>query len=903
MNPSRTRRWLIAVLTAVALSCLASANAIAQTVPLRLGTVSGVSLNLAFPVTSGGKTYYYLDKDNNGETSSFDQLSHNDLDTLLNDGSDTTDTLDTRSVITDGYTLILPTISEWRAFQSVQGTPAKWSNSFYLSATRDSAETHAVIRLSDGTTFPDDPDASVAYTAFQVLPITALTFDTSIISTPNSAYTYNVSRTVTLSLPPATGGLVPLRYTLTGDIPDGLEFSTATRTLAGTPTTETDTVTLTYMVTDSTETTATLTFMVTVLSGEFITTWQISPGSENNRTITIPIHADSNYRYTVDWGDETDDTEIYTSSTIGATHTYSTPATTTSYKVTITGVFPRIYFNSEGDKDKIISIDQWGNNLWDSMESAFWGCGNLGYTAKDTPDLSQVTDMSHMFRGAAVFNGDIGNWDVSNVTNMQNMFSRASVFNQDIGDWDVSNVTNMETMFSSALKFNQNIGDWDVSKVTNMESIFSFASLFNQDIGDWDVSNVTNMANMFIGASAFNQDISDWKVGNVIHMGAMFSGARKFNQNISQWEVNKVTGMSGMFFSANAFNQDISQWKVGNVTNMANMFEFANKFNQDIGDWDVSNVIEMSHMFEFASAFDQDIGRWKVNNVTDMDSMFEFASAFDQDIGGWDVGKVTNMRDMFADATLSIDNYDALLAGWSKLELQSSVSFSAGNSQHCNQPARDILTVRYEWIISGDNPADNCSLTFGTETIPDQNYNVGRPVSVTLTEAYGGTDPLNYTLTSTDSIPAELDFTTATRTLAGTPTATAAVTLTYTVTDSVMATAALTFMVTVTKRQQTGFAFTDATVRKTIEDTDPFTLTPNGGSGSGAVTYESSDTPVATVDPNSGEVTIVAIGETTITATKAGDANYNLATASYTLIVTAAAALLFRIKAFLEGAQ
>ncbi|MCD8207258.1 MAG: DUF6273 domain-containing protein, partial [Bacteroidales bacterium] len=58
----------------------------------------------------------------------------------------------------------------------------------------------------------------------------------------------------------------------------------------------------------------------------------------------------------------------------------------------------------------------------------------------------------------------------------------------------------------------------------------------------------------------------------------------------------------------------------------------------------------------------------------------------------------------------------------------------------------------------------------------------------------------------------------------------------------------------------------------------------------GEVTYDSSNEDVATVDEN-GEVTILAAGETTITATAAGDeenspANYAAASASYTLTVT-----------------
>ena len=147
---------------------------------------------------------------------------------------------------------------------------------------------------------------------------------------------------------------------------------------------------------------------------------------------------------------------------------------------------------------------------------------------------------------------------------------------------------------------------------------------------------------------------------------------------------------------------------------------------------------------------------------------------------------------------------------------------------------------------------------------------------------------MDYDLTP---IPDGLTFTTATLTLAGTPTMTAAtVTLTYTVTDSAdsPATAALTFMVTVDKGEQTSFVFPDATVNKIIEeDSSTFTVTATGGSGDGAVTYESDDTAVATVD-SSGEVIIKTIGTTTITATKATDANYNEATAQYTLTVNPA---------------
>lgn len=58
--------------------------------------------------------------------------------------------------------------------------------------------------------------------------------------------------------------------------------------------------------------------------------------------------------------------------------------------------------------------------------------------------------------------------------------------------------------------------------------------------------------------------------------------------------------------------------------------------------------------------------------------------------------------------------------------------------------------------------------------------------------------------------------------------------------------------------------------------------------GDGEVTYSSSDTNVATVNNTTGEVTIVGVGKTTITATAAATQNYKEGTASYTLTVNKA---------------
>lgn len=266
----------------------------------------------------------------------------------------------------------------------------------------------------------------------------------------------------------------------------------------------------------------------------FITTWRTTVADE---TITIPTTG-TGYSYTVTWGDGSTDATVYTGN---ASHQYAVAGT---YTVSISGSFPRIFFNNFGDKSKILTVQQWGDIQWASMERAFIGCNNLTIPATDAPDLSAVTSMFRMFYQASSFNQPIGHWNVSTIKSMNSMFF-ATPFNQDLSTWDVSNVTDMLNMFSQT-PFNQNIGNWNVSNVTNMGGMFASNEAFNQDIGNWNVSKVTSMSSMFANAFAFNQDLSAWNTANVTSMSFMFFQNNGFNQNLGSWNISKVTNMASM---------------------------------------------------------------------------------------------------------------------------------------------------------------------------------------------------------------------------------------------------------------------------------------------------------------------------------------------------------------------
>lgn len=417
-------------------------------------------------------------------------------------------------------------------------------------------------------------------------------------------------------------------------------------------------------------------------------------------TFTLPLESSGTYNFNVDWGDTSSDI-ITVWNQAETTHTYASAGT---YVVTITGTITGWRFAYGGSRSKFYEVREWGplrlgnntlyfagcNNLTviaidnldltgtTTLEYAFWACTSLTTVpSMNTWDVSNVTDMDHMFDYTPLFNQDIGNWDVSNVTTMHGMFYSADSFNQDLNSWNVSSVIDMNAMFYRATAFNGNITSWDVSSVTGMQSMFADTPVFNQNIGSWNVSSVTDMQGIFENAIIFNQDIGSWVVSSVVHMGSMFYGAIVFNQDIGSWNVSSVLDFSDMFYGAIAFNQDIGSWNVSSANGMQGMFNGATLFNQDISGWTTSSLIITEDMFNNATAFDQDLSSWNITLLIDAENMF---------LG----------------ITLSTANYNALLTGWEAQVEQPNVTFHGGNSTYnagAPATARAALAAN-GWIIT-----------------------------------------------------------------------------------------------------------------------------------------------------------------------------------------------------------
>jgi hypothetical protein len=132
-----------------------------------------------------------------------------------------------------------------------------------------------------------------------------------------------------------------------------------------------------------------------------------NPGTSSNNQFTIPTTG-SGYHYSVDCNDD----GVWEATNRSGDYTCDYGPNTGTYTIVISGTFPRIYFNNGGDKDKILTVENWGTAInWTSMESAFYGCSNLtrvpGANAAESPNLSNVTSMNHMFAETGSFDQDI----------------------------------------------------------------------------------------------------------------------------------------------------------------------------------------------------------------------------------------------------------------------------------------------------------------------------------------------------------------------------------------------------------------------------------------------------------------------------------------------------------------
>lgn len=188
------------------------------------------------------------------------------------------------------------------------------------------------------------------------------------------------------------------------------------------------------------------------------------------------------------------------------------------------------------------------------------------------------------------------------------------------------------------------------------------------------------------------------------------------------------------------------------------------------------------------------------------------------------------------------------------------------------------------WVTTDVTGSDNCvsidnfSIATSATVAPPvaSNGSTTGTVGTTFTtfnlSTLATNSPTSYTQTG-GTLPPGLSLNTTSGAITGTPTAAGSYSINFTASNSGGTSAAATLGFTIAKGNQT---ITFNTLTAVVYGTSPGTLTATSSSGL-AVSFSSANTTVATVSGST--ISYLAVGSSNITATQAGDANWNAATA------------------------
>ena len=407
-------------------------------------------------------------------------------------------------------------------------------------------------------------------------------------------------------------------------------------------------------------------------------------------------------------------------------------------------------------------IGNWNTAQVTNMRSMFYGATSFDQNIGGWNTVA-VTSMEGMFRRATSFNQDISGWDVRKVGNMGKMFFGATAFSQNLGPWYVGDG---ELTMSSTLMAGDVVATITTQNATldahnpvytlsgtnaNFFTLTGNVLTVNQapsttgkssytitiaSTGAFGTNNQREVTITFNEAGSAANFITTWRTTTANESITIPTEGRGYNYTVHWGDGSSESGKSGnathtyaspgdhtvsiggvfpRIYFANRGDKskirDVTQWGNTAWTSMERAFDGANNLTGTATDApDLSGVTSMFRMFRRATSFNGDISRWNTARVTDMQSMFYGATSFDQDIGGWNVETVTDMESMFASATLSLTNYDALLAGWNRQPLQTGVTFDGGDAKYSSDAAH---TARENMKATIANGGDNWTITDG----------------------------------------------------------------------------------------------------------------------------------------------------------------------------------------------
>ena len=216
-------------------------------------------------------------------------------------------------------------------------------------------------------------------------------------------------------------------------------------------------------------------------------------------------------------------------------------------------------------------------------------------------DVSNITDMSNIFKWLDPHNIDISEWDVSSVKDMHSMFYMCKNLNCDLSNWDMSNVKNINAMFYGCESFEgKGLENWDISSCQTSINTFTKCYKLNIDLSTWNVSNIVEISSMFLDCINFEgKGLKKWDMTNITRSVCAFCGCKNFNGNgLENWKFPKLKVAREMFNGCENFNCDVSNWDMSDCSDISRMFYNCKKFKgEGLDKWNIQPKVKKTLAF------------------------------------------------------------------------------------------------------------------------------------------------------------------------------------------------------------------------------------------------------------------------------------------------------------------
>ena len=152
---------------------------------------------------------------------------------------------------------------------------------------------------------------------------------------------------------------------------------------------------------------------------------------------------------------------------------------------------------------EIKGLDHFDTSNVTNMNSMFWACSSMNSIDVSHFNTSKVESMGLMFCACSKLESlDLRNFDTSNVMDFDDMFDRCGALKSvNLSSFDTSKATSMYNMFGNCYNLmSLDVSHFNTENVTTMAKMFSYCiKITSINLCNFNTYNVTDMTSMFYG--------------------------------------------------------------------------------------------------------------------------------------------------------------------------------------------------------------------------------------------------------------------------------------------------------------------------------------------------------------------------------------------------------------------